>query len=110
MEAEDLENYFLKTVCLENLHVLSEVCVSHCEDHRARYIDLHLIFVYLCSFMLRFIYNESLYLDNPEKGFSQLSHLSPNSVPDLSHNYGCQKIPCLFLLISSWIHQVNIVY
>ena len=64
-------SYFLKTVSLENLHVLSEV-VSQSEDHRTKYIDLHLVFVYPYSFILRFIYNESLYLDNIEKGSPNL--------------------------------------
>lgn len=66
METDSQGNYFLKTVCLKSLCVLSEVCVSQLEDDQARDVKLLLVFVDPCSLM----YYKSLYLDNVEKGFS----------------------------------------
>ena len=71
METDTLGNYFLKTVCMKSLCVPSKVYVSQSEDHKLE-IKLLLVFVDPCSL----IHYKSLYLDNTEKGFSQLIYQS----------------------------------
>ena len=58
METDSLGNYFLKTVCMKSLCILSEVYVSQSEDHQDGHIKLLLVFVDPCSL----VYYKSLYL------------------------------------------------